>query len=178
MSKLYVYSVSMLFLFFKITTLIKAQKEENLIVELAGSREEKVSSVVVNGTVVCKACFDVQLGLHILPSLGTVVAISCRNSNWVQTRTNENGDFSINLPYHFHGISHLEKACIVKVLQLPKESPCRLPIRRLTRIKLSSSSHKVRTYTIGRIRLQHTSKHAPKCLKKQTDVEDAKRKTH
>ncbi|KAL5715604.1 hypothetical protein ACHQM5_017403 [Ranunculus cassubicifolius] len=168
MSKFYVYSVSMIFLLFKVTTLAQAQKEENIIVELAGNREEKVSSVVVKGTVVCDAG-------HRGP--GTIVAVSCRHSDWVQTRTNEHGDFVINLPYHFHGISHLEKACVVKVLQLPNESACRLPIRQLKRIKLLFSSHKVRTYTTGRIGLQHTSNHAPKCLKKQTDVEHTKRRT-
>ncbi|KAL5715607.1 hypothetical protein ACHQM5_017405 [Ranunculus cassubicifolius] len=162
MSKVFGYSVLMFFLFLRVSSLVKGH-------------EEKISSVVVKGKVVCKACFDVEHGLHILPASGAVVAISCRNGKKmmkIQNRTNQYGDFIIELPSHLHGVHHLEKACVVKVLKLSQNSPCRLPIRRLKKIKLLSNRNNVRAYTIGTIRLQHTSNHAPKCLLKQTDVED------
>ncbi|KAL5728237.1 hypothetical protein ACHQM5_001349 [Ranunculus cassubicifolius] len=166
MGNLNVCSLVMIFLLFKVTYIVKGG-------------EVKILSVVVKGTVVCKACFDVQHGLQILPAQSAVVAISCSNGKrkmkdtLVRNITNKYGDFVIHLlPSHLHGIRRLEKACVVKVLQLPRNSPCRLPMKRLKRINLTSMSSNVRTYTIGSIRLQHTSEHAPNCLKKQNDGED------
>ncbi|KAL5715608.1 hypothetical protein ACHQM5_017406 [Ranunculus cassubicifolius] len=156
MSKVFRYSFIMFFLF--LASLVKGQE----------------ASMAIKGKVVCKACFDVERGLHTLQASGAMVAISCRHGKRmmnIQNRTNEFGEFIIELPSQLHGIHHLEKACVVDVVELHQNSPCRLPIRRLKKIKLLSNRNNVRTYTTGKIRLQHKSNQAPKCLKKQTDVE-------
>ncbi|KAF5182415.1 Pollen ole e 1 allergen and extensin family protein [Thalictrum thalictroides] len=150
------------------------------LVELAGYGEEKLSSVVVTGTVVCEACLDKEIGVYAYPVSSAMVAVSCKNgrgkmkkNNCVHEKTNEYGDFMIDLPSHLHAIPSLHKACVVKVFGLPKDSPCKkLPIG-AKRIKLLSNRNNIRTYTVGGIRLQQTSKLSRSCLKVQNGGHDA-----
>uniref|UniRef100_J3N1N3 Uncharacterized protein n=2 Tax=Oryza brachyantha TaxID=4533 RepID=J3N1N3_ORYBR len=70
--------------------------------------------------------------------------------------TDENGNFTIELPSWLHATPNLEKACAVKVIQLPLDSVCRLRHGPSSShgIHLSSSEDGFRTYTTGWIQLQ------------------------
>ncbi|PIA25892.1 hypothetical protein AQUCO_10400003v1 [Aquilegia coerulea] len=189
MTRFYGNLVLMLSLFLMVTHKATARPENNPLVELssrselvelAGYGEEKLSSVVVTGTVVCEACLARETGVYAYPVSSAMVAVSCKNgrgimkkNNWVQETTNEYGDFMIDLPSRLHAIPSLHKACVVKVLRLPKDSPCkRFPIGKAKTIKLLSNRNNLRTYSVGSIRLQQTSKLSRSCLKVQNDGRD------
>ncbi|XP_057462451.1 uncharacterized protein LOC130752649 isoform X1 [Actinidia eriantha] len=168
--------ISFLFL---LATPAMAQRQINPLVELssgekleemAGYGEKKLSTVMVSGTVLCEACSNDQNGLTNPQTVsGALVAVSCHTtqktskSNWVEIRTDEFGDFLIDLPSHLHAIPYLDKKCLVKILQLPKNSPCHPAFTgKQTGLKLSSAANGIRTYTAENLYL--TRKTSPECM--------------
>ncbi|KAJ4850723.1 hypothetical protein Tsubulata_037800 [Turnera subulata] len=124
------------------------------LVQLAGYGEEKLSTVIVTGTVLCEACLHGESQLRAWPISGALVAIKCRTSKkWGKTSsaqavTDEYGDFLIDLPSHLHAIPNLDRACSVKVLQMPKNAPCEpANLSKQKALKLSSVGNGIRAYT-------------------------------
>ncbi|KAK3039807.1 hypothetical protein RJ639_027120 [Escallonia herrerae] len=181
-----VITMSLIFLFFCFfflgTPVIAAGRENPLVelssaedlTEVAGYGEEKLSTVLVSGTILCEACLDEKARLPPRPVSGAQVAVSChtggrkRKSKIVRGSTDEFGDFLIDLPSHLHAIPNLEKLCLLKVLQLPKNSLCRPAFTvKHKRIKLSSVGNGIRTYTAQRIHL--TPKPSAPCMTKESN---------
>ncbi|XVF75163.1 hypothetical protein PTKIN_Ptkin13bG0165300 [Pterospermum kingtungense] len=144
------------------------------MVQMAGYGEEKLSTVLVTGTVLCEACLheDADPQLRAWPISGALVAVKCqtpckRISGSAQAMTDEYGDFLIDLPSHLHGIPNLQKICTVKVLRIPKNSMCRPAlVKKHKGLRFSSVGNGIRTYTAGRIRFQHiTSKPLKACIR-------------
>ncbi|GFZ10636.1 pollen Ole e 1 allergen and extensin family protein [Actinidia rufa] len=204
----------------QINPLVEFSSREELA-EMAGYGEEKLSTVLVSGTVLCEACSDengqtnpqtmsvlwgggedskssvdtgvagkrMKVAVGRLSDLrdknrrktgrscfGTalqwssaLVAVSCHTnqktskSNWVESTTDEFGDFLIDLPSHLHAIPNLDKRCLVKISRLPKNSPCHPAFTgKQTGLKLSSAANGIRTYTAENLYL--TRKTSPKCM--------------
>ncbi|OMO76962.1 Pollen Ole e 1 allergen/extensin [Corchorus capsularis] len=106
-------------------------------------------------------------------SVGALVAVKCQTaskskSGSAQATTDEYGEFVIDLPSHLHGVPDLQKACEVKVLQIPKNSKCRPAfVKKHKGLKFSSIGNGIRTYTSGKIRFQHiTSKPLKTCIRR------------
>ncbi|KAG5242320.1 hypothetical protein OIU77_029429 [Salix suchowensis] len=169
-----------IFIFFAITFQASAAKAENPLMEfssreelvqLAGYGEEKLSTVLVTGTVLCEACLHGENQLHAWPISGALVSVQCHSSakrnkkSSAQAITDEYGDFLIDLPSHLHGIPHLERTCSVKVLRLPRNSVCRpAHARKQKALKLSSVGNGIRNYSAGEMKfLQLTSKPLQAC---------------
>ncbi|KAJ0081714.1 hypothetical protein Patl1_09593 [Pistacia atlantica] len=133
------------------------------LVQMAGYGEEKLSTVLVTGTVLCEACLHGEDQLRSWPISGALVTVYCHNSHRrtiskSQAVTDEYGDFMIDLPSHLHAIPHLEKSCSVKVLRLPRNSLCRPTyINRHRGLVLSSVGNGIRTYATGRMRFLHST---------------------
>ncbi|KAI3466491.1 hypothetical protein Pfo_023154 [Paulownia fortunei] len=142
--------------------------EEDLVAELSsreelvnwgGYGEEKLSIVVIGGKLLCHAGADDKLSSHPHPVSGATVAVFCGTSgrtkkSWAKGSTDSYGEFLIDLPSHLHAIANLEKICLVKVLHLPKSSPCRQAFTGKHKgIKLTSIGEGVRTYTTDNIHL-------------------------
>ncbi|KAF6145090.1 hypothetical protein GIB67_013441 [Kingdonia uniflora] len=128
-------------------------------VEMAGYGEEKLSSVVVTGTVLCETRLDSEVCA--LPVSGATMAVSCKisrksmKSSWAKTKTDEYGEFIIDLPSHLHALTDLHKKCSVRVLRLPKKSPCSHAfIRQQRKLKLSSVGNNIRAYMTDDIKFQ------------------------
>ncbi|KMT04366.1 hypothetical protein BVRB_8g184390 [Beta vulgaris subsp. vulgaris] len=155
------------------------------IVQLAGYGEEKLSTVLITGGVVCnKACLATkhssnhhQLQLSPQPISGALVGVAChtkkdKSTHWVKAVTDNFGDFTIDLPSHLHGIPDLDKACSVKILDLPKDSSCHqsASASKHKEIKLASTRNGKRTYMVRGLALQHTlPENSAACMKKQKD---------
>ncbi|OVA02188.1 Pollen Ole e 1 allergen/extensin [Macleaya cordata] len=142
------------------------------LVEMAGYGEQKLSSVLVTGTVICDVCLGREADIHAWPVSGALVGVSCKSegnkkTNLVKEITDDYGEFNIDLPSHLHGIPNLDKSCIVRVLRLPKSSPCRPSfIKKPEMIKLSLADNGIRTFTTGRLKLTcKSSKHFQACPK-------------
>ncbi|KAK6154588.1 hypothetical protein DH2020_008836 [Rehmannia glutinosa] len=101
------------------------------LVKWGGYGEEKLSTVVISGKLLCHAGpDDDKLSRHPYPISGATVAVLCGTSgrkkrSWAKGSTDSYGEFLIDLPSHLHAIPNLEKICLVKVFHLPKSSPCR-----------------------------------------------------
>ncbi|XP_043718680.1 uncharacterized protein LOC122666698 [Telopea speciosissima] len=154
----------------------------NSLVDMAGYGEERLSSVLVAGSLLCDACLDGKTETRSWPISGARVAITCkigrkmRKSIWARGKTDEYGDFIVHLPSHLHAIPRLEKVCFVKVLGLPKISPCgHLLPGKPKGIKLSSVGNGIRTYTPGKMRFQSLYKASRLCVKKA--AEDGKQES-
>ncbi|KAL6622960.1 hypothetical protein ACP70R_032839 [Stipagrostis hirtigluma subsp. patula] len=141
------------------------------LARIAGYGEEPVSSVSVSGQVACELCL--RPGDHLLAfnMPGAKVAVSCKTegtdqvANAVFATTDEYGNFTIDLPSQLHATPNLEKACVVKVLQLPVDS-CRLHHHPSSTygLRLSSQEDGFRAYTTGVIRLQNSDTPSDKCV--------------
>ncbi|XP_059624833.1 uncharacterized protein LOC132268112 [Cornus florida] len=160
----------------EINPLVELSSREDLV-QMAGYGEDRLSTVLVSGTLLCEDCLDDQkTPLHPRPVSGASVAVSClvcrktKKSILIRGTTDEYGDFLIDLPSHLHAIPNLEKICLVRVLQLPKDSLCR-PDPAFTgkhkAIKLSSVGNGIRTYTAQRIHL--TQKPSEACTSNTRD---------
>ena len=106
------------------------------------------------------------------------MAATCQTNNTEKLQisgakavTDRYGEFIIDLPSQLHAIQNLEKACSVKVLQLPKNSPCRqLDIAREHKeIRLLSADNGTRAYTAGTITLEDTLPDDSKTCEKGVD---------
>ncbi|XP_062204879.1 uncharacterized protein LOC133906930 [Phragmites australis] len=135
------------------------------LARIAGYGEEPVSSVSVSGQVACELCLRPGSDLLTFELPGAKVAVICetegRNqvANSAFATTDEFGNFTIDLPSQLHATPNLETACVVKVLQIPIDSLCRLRHRLGSTygLKLSSGEDGVRAYTTGVIRLQDSN---------------------
>lgn len=110
---------------------------------------------------------------------GASVVVTCKigrkrgKMNWAVGTTDEYGDFIVDLPSHLHANPRLEKACMVRVLRLPKSSACwKVFPGKPKGIRLSSVGNGIRTYTTGTVRLQSKSKVWRICLKRARDLEE------
>ncbi|XP_052180914.1 uncharacterized protein LOC127794068 [Diospyros lotus] len=139
------------------------------LVKMAGYGEEKLSTVLISGSVLCRptSCSDDRPPTNPQAVSGALVAISCHTSgktsksNWVESTTDEFGDFLIDLPSHLHAIPSLDKRCLVKLLRLPKNSSCSPPAAFTgthAGLKLSSVGNGVRTYTAESLYLTKPSR--------------------
>ncbi|XP_039060090.1 uncharacterized protein LOC120204069 [Hibiscus syriacus] len=142
------------------------------MLHMAGYGEEKLSTVLVTGSVICEAC-RLHSQLRSWPISGAMVGVKCETpcktkSSTTQATTDEYGDFIIDLPSHLHGIANLEKICSIKIIRIPKKSMCRPAlVKKHKHLKLSSVGNSIRTYTAGKIRFQHiTSKPLKSCITK------------
>ncbi|XP_071725137.1 uncharacterized protein [Rutidosis leptorrhynchoides] len=142
------------------------------MVEMAGYGEEKLSTVTISGSVLCDARLHQGEPRHELPVQGALVGVHCQSRgkgksiSCSEAETDEVGDFLIDLPSHLHATPNLEDICSVKVLRLPKTSPCR---RRSAKnvvgmrkpevygLKLASLGNGIRTYKAGKLKLHHHS---------------------
>ncbi|KAG8365334.1 hypothetical protein BUALT_Bualt18G0093900 [Buddleja alternifolia] len=135
-----------------------SSKEEELV-RWASYGEEKLSTVVISGKLLCHSAAKDKLSSHPHPVSGASVAVFCGTSgrkkkSWARGSTSSYGEFLIDLPSHLHAIPNLEKICLVKVLHLPKSSPCRRAFTgKHKAIKLTSIGEGVRIYTTQKIHL-------------------------
>ncbi|CAI9756683.1 unnamed protein product [Fraxinus pennsylvanica] len=124
-------------------------------VNWAGYGEEKLSTVVINGKVICHS----KASMRMNPISGASVAVLCgtngaTSKSWAEGTTDDHGEFFIDLPSHLHAIPNLESICCVKVHHLPESSPCRQSFTEKHKgIKLTSIGEGIRTYTTHNIRL-------------------------
>ncbi|KAL0300904.1 UNVERIFIED_CONTAM: hypothetical protein Sradi_6367200 [Sesamum radiatum] len=163
----------MMFLVFVILVFVQmptthAVGEDNMATELSGSDdmvkwagygEEKLSTVVIGGKLLCHAAASHKFSSHPHPVSGASVAVFCGTSgktkkSWAKGSTNSYGDFLIDLPSHLHAIPNLEKICIVQVFHLPRSSPCRHAFTgKHKAMKLTSVGEGIRIYTTHNIHL-------------------------
>ncbi|XP_011002371.1 PREDICTED: uncharacterized protein LOC105109369 [Populus euphratica] len=172
--------ISTIFIIFTITLQASTAKAENPLhefssreelVQWAGYGEEKLSTVLVTGTVLCEACLHGENQLHAWPISGALVNVECHTGtkrskkSSAQAITDEYGDFLIDLPSHLHGIPHLERICSVQALRLPQNSVCTpAHARKQKALELSSVGNGIRNYSAGEIKfLQVTSKPLQAC---------------
>ncbi|CAN6300024.1 unnamed protein product [Urochloa humidicola] len=143
------------------------------LARIAGYGEEPVSSVSVSGQVACELCLRPGSDLLAFELPGAKVAVLCETggpndqvANSAFATTDEFGNFTIDLPSQLHATANLERACTVKVLQLPADSSCRLRHHPSTAygLRLSSEEDGVRAYTTGVIRLQNSDTPHEKCV--------------
>ncbi|XP_073308686.1 uncharacterized protein [Primulina huaijiensis] len=143
---------------------MKSEVDE-LLVDLAGYGEEKLSTVVISGTLLCHAGANDQISIHPSPVSGASMAVFCGTNGrtkklWEKGTTDSFGEFIIDLPSHLHAIPNLEKTCLVKILHLPKNSPCRQAFTGKHKgIELRSRRGGVRTYTTNNIHLMAKPSH-------------------
>jgi len=160
----------------EINPLVEISSREDLA-QMAGYGEEKLSTVLISGTVFChETCHPEKARTDPRPVSGALVAVSCHTnektskSNWVEVTTDEIGDFLIDLPSHLHAIPNLDKRCSVKVLWLPEDSRCHPAFTGMQAgLKLSSVENNIRTYTAQGIRL--TPKPSQGCRNKADSEE-------
>ncbi|KAK6133195.1 hypothetical protein DH2020_033085 [Rehmannia glutinosa] len=137
--------VKMIFLVFIVSVILEtpaiATGEDGSVAEIwsrdelvkwGGYGEEKLSTVVISGKLLCHVGpdDDDKLSRHPYPISGATVAVLCgtrgrKKRSWAKGSTDSYGEFLIDLPSHLHAIPNLEKICLVKVFHLPKSSPCR-----------------------------------------------------
>ncbi|KAK8494825.1 hypothetical protein V6N12_055146 [Hibiscus sabdariffa] len=145
------------------------------MMRLAGYGEEKLSTVLITGSVLCQACQHHHPQLRSWPIPGAMVVVKCETPTKSDTRqvtTDEYGDFMIDLPSHLHGVVDLEKMCSVKIIRIPKKSMCQsAPVKKHKYLTISSVGDGIRTYTTGKIMFQHiTSKPLESCITKVTNT--------
>ncbi|XAR65761.1 hypothetical protein NMG60_11009981 [Bertholletia excelsa] len=144
------------------------------LVKMAGYGEEKLSTVLISGTLVCSSCsHDNKAQTDPGTVSGALVAVSCQGSgkitkpSWVEGSTDEFGDFLVDLPSHLHAIPNLDKRCVVKVLRMPRNSLCYPSFTgKQTGLRLSSLQNGIRIYSAETIYL------TPKPLRECTNRVD------
>ncbi|KAG5011328.1 hypothetical protein HKD37_07G020544 [Glycine soja] len=145
--------------------LLELLSSRDEVVQIAGYGEEKLSTVLITGSVNCEAPHQPQPQPHAWPVQGASVAVNCQSHGrkWkgksmvARGVTDEFGDFMIDLPSHLHAIPNLEKVCTVKIHRIPKASLCRAAhvMKKHKGLTLSSFGNGFRTYNAGNIRIQH-----------------------
>ncbi|KAL6546867.1 hypothetical protein OROMI_022588 [Orobanche minor] len=131
------------------------------LVKWAGYGEEKLSTVVIHGKLLCHGG-GAREGISNhdphpnYPVSGATVAVFCGSSArskklWAESSTDSSGNFIIDLPSHLHAIPNLEKLCHVKVVHLPKLISRCCPPRRDSTIELTSVGEGIRRYTTNNI---------------------------
>ncbi|CAH8384201.1 unnamed protein product [Eruca vesicaria subsp. sativa] len=128
------------------------------IVEMAGYGEQKLSSVIITGSLLCDTSRSIAIP-------GATVGIKCntgykKRSKWIKAVTDDFGEFEIDLPSQLHAIPDLENTCLIKPIHVPDNLfiTCYHNSTNIhKRIKLVSSTNGFRVYTSGKIRLQGNS---------------------
>ncbi|KAK8959058.1 hypothetical protein KSP40_PGU008226 [Platanthera guangdongensis] len=150
------------------------------LVRQAGYGEERLSSILVTGTLLCEVCLQPGSQLITFYIKGAKVAVACKTEAVVRRRrnccngtTDEYGEFIIDLPSQLHATPNLEEACVVRVLRMPRNTLCRhLAGVNPRRIKLSSVGNSVREYTAGIVRTGVRGKPSHQCSKKSAHAAD------
>ncbi|KAL9237011.1 hypothetical protein vseg_011603 [Gypsophila vaccaria] len=145
----------------------------NDIVEMGGAYgEQKLSTVLFTGTLLCyKNCLSaswMHRELHPRPLSGALVGAICKEGITSVGMSDEYGEFIIDLPSRLHALPNLEDACSIKILQVPKSSPCyhSLYASKATATTLLSLRDGIRTYTTGPIAVvSELSKDSEACTK-------------
>ncbi|XP_039136954.1 pollen-specific protein C13-like [Dioscorea cayenensis subsp. rotundata] len=136
------------------------------LARIAGYGEERLSSVLVVGTLVCQPCSSPASDPFASPISGAKIRVGCKHEGkkkmeWIDGSTDEYGEFMVDIPSHLHAIPRLEDACKVRVFNVPKSSRCGNPnaMKRKApkEIKLSSVGNSIRVYTAGTLKLNHGS---------------------
>ncbi|XP_073279618.1 uncharacterized protein [Primulina huaijiensis] len=161
-----VFSTLVLFMILIETPVISAGRTrtevDELLVNWAGYGEEKLSTVVISGKLLCheSTAANAITSVHPNPVSGASVAVFCGISGrktkktMAKGSTDRYGEFQINLPSHLHAIPNLEKVCFVKAIHIPKSSSCRQAFTGKHKgIKLISVGEGIRTYTTHNIHL-------------------------
>ncbi|XP_050215189.1 uncharacterized protein LOC126666225 [Mercurialis annua] len=122
------------------------------LVRLAGYGEEKLSTVLVTGSLHCNS----------FPVSGASVAIRCgkwsqESSAATEAETDVYGEFQIDVPSHLHAIPNLGTECSLIVLRVPKQSACLPTITETKMLTLLLARDGVRIYTAGDVRLSKQS---------------------
>ncbi|CAH9090497.1 unnamed protein product [Cuscuta epithymum] len=159
--------------------LVELSGREELVV-MGGYGEDKLSTVLIDGSVLCHPCDHLNRPNKPLPLSGASVGVSCnrkgkmrKTSCEAHNTTDEQGYFLIDLPSHLHAIPNLEKTCTVRVVHLPKNSACHPNfIKKQKAISLTSNVDGIRTYTSHKITLT-TPNDSKTCSERQ--VRAAKR---
>ncbi|CAL9145651.1 uncharacterized protein LOC135628510 [Musa acuminata AAA Group] len=135
------------------------------LVRVAGYGDERLSTVLVTGTLLCSARMHRSPGLFTSNVPGAKVAVACktegrRELSWAYGLTDDYGEFIVDLPSHLHANPKLEEDCIVRVLRVPKKgSFCDLVAGvRSKHIMLSSVGESIRVYTAGTLILSHRTR--------------------
>lgn len=145
--------------------------------EGAGYGMEKLSTVLVTGSVECDACLARNIAKHPHPISAAVVGVACSSTRdrrkVIRARgvSDQYGDFIIDLPSDLHANPYLDRTCIVTILKVPKKSLCKPTfVEKHKAISLSSVGNGIREYTSGTIRL-HNLKHTTSkdCAKRATE---------
>ncbi|KAK4386762.1 hypothetical protein Sango_2546800 [Sesamum angolense] len=132
----------MMFLVFVVLVFVQtptthAVGEDNMATELSGSDdmvkwagygEEKLSTVVIGGKLLCHAAASHKLSSHPHPVSGASVAVFCGTSgktkkSWAKGSTNSYGEFLIDLPSHLHAIPNLERYVLFKFFMFQGAPP-------------------------------------------------------
>ncbi|BAT77300.1 hypothetical protein VIGAN_01539900 [Vigna angularis var. angularis] len=139
--------------------LLELLSNRDEVVQIAGYGEEKLSTVLITGSVTCQP----QHQPHAWPLQGAWVGLKCHSHGrkWkgkgsVVARgvTDEFGEFIIDLPSQLHAVPNLEKVCSVKIDRIPKRSFCRaVGVKKQKELSLYSFGNGIRTYNAGNIRI-------------------------
>ncbi|CAJ1941525.1 unnamed protein product [Sphenostylis stenocarpa] len=142
--------------------LLELLSNRDEVVHIAGYGEEKLSTVLITGSVHCEAPHQP----HAWPLQGVWVGVKChshgRKWKWKSSmvargESDEFGEFIVELPSHLHAIPNLEKVCSVKIHRIP-EASCRPGrVKKPKGLSLSSFGNGIRTYNAGNIRIQHAT---------------------
>ncbi|PKU67012.1 uncharacterized protein LOC110114082 [Dendrobium catenatum] len=134
------------------------------LARLAGYGEERLSSVLVTGSLLYQDRHFSSGSNHLTTSYakGVKVAVTCKNdegrmkrSDFSYGTTDEFGDFIINIPSHLHAIPNFEDSCFVKILKTQRNSQYyyQISISNPMHIKLSHVGNNIRVYTTGTVRI-------------------------
>ncbi|KAL8033018.1 hypothetical protein ABFX02_13G136100 [Erythranthe guttata] len=135
------------------------------LVKWAGYGEEKLSTVVIGGKLLCHAgaAPNDKTSIQPYPISGAVMGVVCGGKGkkkgliWAgRGSTDSSGEFQIDVPSRLHANPNLENICHVRVLRLPSSSACRQSCTRnhsKKPIKLDSVGEGVRSYTTHNINL-------------------------
>lgn len=139
-----------LLLGFLLTKSIKGRAES---IGFAGYGEEKLSSVVVVGNVVCDTCLKHQFSQessHVIA--GVLLALDCSINRKTTATVNvgesdEYGDFTVEVPSFFHLDERVMNRCSLRLLSSPEDS-CNTPSTTApSKLVLLSNSNGIRTYS-------------------------------
>ncbi|XP_065851816.1 uncharacterized protein [Euphorbia lathyris] len=132
--------------------------------KLAGYGEEKLSNVIITGSLLCQSCFHGHHHIRTWPLSGALVTINCNRigkrtkRNLVKAVTDEFGDFQIDLPSHLHGIPNLAKKCSVNAHRIPKSLACHPEFAAKQKmLTLTSARNGNRVYTATGIKFLHSN---------------------
>ncbi|EYU27658.1 hypothetical protein MIMGU_mgv1a025896mg [Erythranthe guttata] len=131
------------------------------LVKWAGYGEEKLSTVVIGGKLLCHAgaAPNDKTSIQPYPISGIYIHKYGKKKGlkWAgRGSTDSSGEFQIDVPSHLHANPNLENICHVRVLRLPSSSAYRQSCTRnhgKKPIKLDSVGEGVRSYTTHNINL-------------------------